>query len=844
MPKEKKPEQQEPISSNSWSIEVPALLKTHYEHLKKSGISDEVITERGYLSMERIPRESKSAGLFLNQQQFNLSELGFSKKQLRVPGILMPVHNVNGKIATYQYRPDKPRTDEKFRPIKYENPPDQPVCFDIPPRCQSMKDNPHLPAFITEGIKKTDSLATKGVFAIGLTGVWGFKGTNSFGGKTIQADFDYVAWNSRLVYLVFDSDIITKTSVQMALNRLSEHLTRKQAYVRVLQLPPGPDGEKVGVDDYFMQGHTIDDLIACEQITPTVMYSLKERSNNLYTINEGCLCAIKDDIPNPLCNFSAKITEDILKDDGKTQVRWYKVSGINLKNQTLASIEIQAKDYKSLNWIPDAWGSKALVYAGSNTQDNLRVAIQIQNEPVFKTVYTHTGWREINGNWLYLTHAGAIGDKNIMVELEDTLKTYSLPIPIGDIADPVKAMKYSLAFLDISKHDNTLPLWSMMFLAPLCHFIDPAFTFWFNGQSGSFKSTITALCMNHFGAFKDTNLPDNWTSTENLLEKRLCICKDIPFVIDDFAPGASSYASRQLETKAERIIRSQGNRQSRGRMMSDTSTRPSYTPRGLLISSGEHVPGGESRNARMFTVDIEREDTDMKKLTEAQHNAKYYRVAMYYYLVWIREHWKEFEESLMLQWEKYRVEFQNSSIHPRLHDVVASLYTGLSMGIAYAASIKAIDKKEASKLLKEGKEIFRRLSREQGERVESERSGKMFIEALKSLISTGAVRLRDRDDETDPTPVPGQPIIGWEDTMNGHILLDPDMSMMVIKKFYNAKDNPLTVKDKAVFRDLQRLGYTDSDPGRSLKNERFGNITRRIIAIKRAVLEDVDFDGK
>jgi hypothetical protein len=66
--------------------------------------------------------------------------------------------------------------------------------------------NPNIPIFFTEGIKKTDALATAGACVVGMVGVWGFKGKNQYGASTILSDFDYITFDGRTVYIVFDSD--------------------------------------------------------------------------------------------------------------------------------------------------------------------------------------------------------------------------------------------------------------------------------------------------------------------------------------------------------------------------------------------------------------------------------------------------------------------------------------------------------------------------------------------------------------------------------------------------------------------------------------------------------------
>lgn len=133
---------------------------------------------------------------------------------------------------------------------------------DCPPVCRPALADPAVPLFITEGQKKADALASRGACAIALLGVWNFKGRNDFGGATLLADFDYIAFDNRPVYLVFDSDVMTKAGVRQALDRLAEHLKRKRAMVSVVYLPRLDNG-KTGVDDWFVAtGKGVKDLVA------------------------------------------------------------------------------------------------------------------------------------------------------------------------------------------------------------------------------------------------------------------------------------------------------------------------------------------------------------------------------------------------------------------------------------------------------------------------------------------------------------------------------------------------------------------------------------------------------
>jgi hypothetical protein len=61
--------------------------------------------------------------------------------------------------------------------------------------------------WITEGIKKADALASRGLAAVGLIGVWNFQRD----GELLPCR-DHVRLEGRLVRVVYDSDVMAKES--------------------------------------------------------------------------------------------------------------------------------------------------------------------------------------------------------------------------------------------------------------------------------------------------------------------------------------------------------------------------------------------------------------------------------------------------------------------------------------------------------------------------------------------------------------------------------------------------------------------------------------------------------
>ena len=170
-----------------------------------------------------------------------LERLGFAKSQRNAPAMMIPVWNVHGDRATYQARPDTPRVRDG-KPLKYETVAGDRMTLDVPRAIRGLLGNPAIPLFITEGARKADAGVSAGLCCVALLGVWNWRGTNSWGGKTALPDWELIACKGvgdvgREIYIVFDSDAMTKQSVFLALTRLKPFLASRGAVVRAIYLP-------------------------------------------------------------------------------------------------------------------------------------------------------------------------------------------------------------------------------------------------------------------------------------------------------------------------------------------------------------------------------------------------------------------------------------------------------------------------------------------------------------------------------------------------------------------------------------------------------------------------------
>ena len=202
--------------------------------LDGSGIYPEVAAERGYRTVTRADVPD-----------------AFRRYQRR-SGLLIPMCSPDGTVHLHQLRPDKPRV-RNGKEVKYETPKGARCILDVHPRNRPTIGDPDVPLWITEGIKKADSLTSRGLCTVGLIGVWNWQKDGE-----LLPEWEHVALNDRRVYVVFDSDVMVKEEVQLALERLVGELEARGAAVKVVYLPE--NGSKVGVDDYLVAGGTVEAL--------------------------------------------------------------------------------------------------------------------------------------------------------------------------------------------------------------------------------------------------------------------------------------------------------------------------------------------------------------------------------------------------------------------------------------------------------------------------------------------------------------------------------------------------------------------------------------------------------
>jgi hypothetical protein len=163
-----------------------------------SAIHPDLIAERGYESIHRPTNGDQRQRDRLNRLRIPTWATG---ADYHFPGMLIPMYGPTGARVGYQWKPRYAVPDRNGKAQKYANPKGQTNRLDVHPRNLGKIADPTVELWITEGIKKADSLTSRGVCAISVNGAFGWRSTLGTLG-----DWEDVPLKGRVVTICFDAD--------------------------------------------------------------------------------------------------------------------------------------------------------------------------------------------------------------------------------------------------------------------------------------------------------------------------------------------------------------------------------------------------------------------------------------------------------------------------------------------------------------------------------------------------------------------------------------------------------------------------------------------------------------
>ena len=296
-----------------------------------------------------------------------------------------------------------------------------------------------------------------------------------------------------------------------------------------------------------------------------------------------------------------------------------------------------------------------------------------------------------------------------------------------------------------------------------------------------------------------------------MLEKKSFLAKDAVLVVDDFAPTGTTADIQRLHREADRLFRAAGNRSGRARMRADGGSRPTYYPRGLIISTGEDIPSGKSLRARLLVLELTSGEIPADALSAAQADAAkgLFAAAMAGYLRWLAPQIDKLRETLPGRQRALRDELVQGAQHRRTPDVAASLIVGWETFLRFAEDARAVTRAAAADMLTRVRAALTDSAEMQGAHLASEEPAQRFLALLRAAISSGRAHVADATTGAEPEDAacwgwqlkvigsggyerkewcPNGERLGW--IRDGVLLLDPDAAFAAAQSLPATRARP------------------------------------------------------
>ena len=146
-------------------------------------------------------------------------------------------------------------------------------------------------------------------------------------------------------------------------------------------------------------------------------------------VRSGCIFSpTAEGDERPLSNFVALPVEQVSIDDGEGQLRQeFVIEGWSSTGMKLKALRVPAESFAKMNWAIEGWGLNAVIYEGNGVAQKLRRIIQSAGvaAAIQRTMYSHTGWREIDGKVCFLHGGGAISAAEAYSDDPNTDKAFA-----------------------------------------------------------------------------------------------------------------------------------------------------------------------------------------------------------------------------------------------------------------------------------------------------------------------------------------------------------------------------------------------------------------------------------
>jgi hypothetical protein len=562
-----------------------------------------------------------------------------------------------------------------------------------------------------------------------------------------------------------------------------------------------------------------------------------------------------------LSNFTARIKRTILRHEAGSEHLRYGIEATHSRGHK-RRVDVESEKYGPMVWVYGL-GAEFAIDPGRDTKDLVRHAIQVlsDGDGIGQAVeHTSLGWIDRDGHRLYLHAGGAIGAAGpsdvVRVDIAPPLDKYRLPASTDRqaLARAIEMHKHLWSLARPGRVGGrgaaaivaTLPIRAV--LGPFDASVH------FGGPSGNMKTSTARLAYQHFSDARGRHaqMPADWRSTANALQRLAFDCRDSLLIIDDLK------LEEHVKT-AEVIMQSQGNLQSRLRMNIDQSVRQPLDPRGSILSTGEIDPRTLSTRGRVLMVEIQAGDIDTTVLSrlQAAGDDALFSSLMGAYIRSLAGRLDQARQTHRQLTADARIKIgEIKGAHPRHPDIIAQLVAAYQLFMGFVVAEKLTIQPVADSLVQTAQSYLIEVAKDQVRFQEEAKAGRQFLDLLASALQSGRCHLLDADSDLAPNPHPqacgwrAEPIRGGNDVewkipsgsrcvgfisdLDGFLYLDPTESQAIATEMAKHQHNPQSFA--SVGRELLQEGLVESVTAggekRTTQPKRIHGVVKRCFWIK------------
>ncbi len=542
--------------------------------------------------------------------------------------------------------------------------------------------------------------------------------------------------------------------------------------------------------------------------------------SELYLFNEHGTARWKEThngrILVPLANFTAKIVEELRFDDGEQTKLHFRIEAES-GDHRFPEVVVPAEQFRSLSFVQKNYGSRAQIFPPTTTsKDHLSHAIQVRGGEVQRTrVYTHTGWREIDGQLTYLSSLGALDLNNVEVQLEEgrdpKLNKYSLP-STSTPEEVRSGIAASLKFLQVAPDKVTIPLWVAPYAAAIISEIEDHFaSLYVLGPSGCRKTALAVLALCHYGDFSADNL-FTFNDTTSSLQKASYILKDAPLLVDDFYPTTIRKDQQRMRATFEGLTRSAGNRSGRGRLQTNLKLHLTFYPRGMVWFTGEDLIGAGSALARLTLVEIGPKDVKLEELKRLQDQRFLLPHAITDFLRW----WRDNREKARTELgdttnEGAAYSCYGDSLHGRLPRQIALWQRMVRILGYWLIDRQVYSPEEAEDLHQRACDVLVRNAQSLQERIQTATPTQQFLEIMQALYSAEKLWIKNWQKGSEEKQI-DQEFFGWRKEQ--YVYTQSKTLWHLIQEYCQREGLVFPVGERTLLDHLARDGVLEKQAGK------------------------------